>query len=167
MSTIFSAFFTSYAVPLPMEVASTIPASITKIPLVTFEELLTTSDVISIHIPYTSYTENLFYAKTFQKMKQGSLIINTSRGMIIDESALLNALRSGQLAGAALDVLTGEESFRLGEKDWPLCDPLVKYAKNNDNLILVPHIGGMTIDSLHATEIFMAKKLNNYILEKY
>ena len=83
-------------------------------------------------------------------MKPGSFIINTSRGELIDESALLNSLESGHLGGASLDVLADEynSDFKLRLID----GPIVKYARVHDNLILTPHYGGATVDAWVTTE---------------
>jgi D-lactate dehydrogenase len=74
----------------------------------TFDELLAVSDIISIHVPHTDSTHHLFNADTFAKMKKGSVLINTSRGPIVETESLVRALNSGQLFGAGLDVLEEE-----------------------------------------------------------
>lgn len=76
--------------------------------LVSLEELLRKSDVITIHVPLTPQTYHMIGGKEIQQMKDGVYIINTSRGAVIDEKALFNALRSGKIAGAALDVYEKE-----------------------------------------------------------
>lgn len=76
--------------------------------MVTLDELLRSSDMISVHAPLTAETENLLNADSFSRMKQGTLIVNTSRGGLIDPDALWNAIQSGQVAGAGLDVLEPE-----------------------------------------------------------
>ena len=80
------------------------------------------------------------------------MLINTSRGGIVDEAALLAALTSGQLAGAACDVLQGEPGI-----DSTHC--LVRYAHDHANLLITPHIGGNTAESFVKTELFLAQKL--------
>lgn len=104
--------------------------------LVGFDVLLERSDYISIHAPLTPKTQKIFNADAFRKMKSGALLINTSRGPLIDESALAAALDSGQLAGAALDVVT-EEPPAVGS-------PLL----NRDNVILTPHMAFYSDDAL-------------------
>jgi D-3-phosphoglycerate dehydrogenase len=90
-------------------------------------------------------------------MKRGAWFINTSRGELVDESALLAALRSGQLGGAALDVLCEERSDGMGN------NPLVRYARKHENLVITPHIGGCTAESMEKTERFLAERLASRI----
>jgi D-3-phosphoglycerate dehydrogenase len=92
-------------------------------------------------------------------MKEGSYLVNTSRGEIIDEEALLSSLEAGDLAGAALDVLQGEYT---DDPDWVKTDPLVEYAASHSELIITPHIAGATYESMEKTEIFIAEKLSSY-----
>lgn len=126
---------------------------------VSFEVLLKTSDCISIHVHLGKETENMFSAPQFQLMKKTAYIINTSRGKIVNEHDLLRALNKKDIAGYATDVLADELSFERGFKG----HPFVEYAKKHENLIIVPHIGGMTHESREATDIFMAKKLERFL----
>jgi D-3-phosphoglycerate dehydrogenase len=121
------------------------------------EELLSLSDVFSIHVPLKPETIKLIGAAELRLLPVGSVLLNTSRGDILDEEALLEALKSGQLAGAGLDVLSNERSESL------ISSPLIEYARTNPNLILTPHIGGATYESMAATEVFMAEKLVQYL----
>lgn len=121
------------------------------------EELLVAADVLSIHVPLNPQTVGLVGAEQLNRLPPGALLINTSRGDVLDESALLAALQSGRLAGAALDVLSNERSTGLGSS------ALVEFARTHANLLLTPHIGGATYESMAATEIFMAHKLVNYL----
>lgn len=131
----------------------------TKYRKVSFDDLLRESDIISIHVHLTGSTEGMFNANAFKIMKKGAYLINTSRGKIVLEEALRQALENGQVGGYATDVLAQELLFEAkGFKK----HPLVEYAKIHDNCIIVPHIGGMTVDSRIATDIFMAKKLREY-----
>lgn len=100
-----------------------VPESIT---LVSFEELLDDADIITIHAPLTNDTETLFDEAAFDRMKDSSILINTARGPIVDQSALYDALTSEEIAGAGLDVL---------EKEPPGDTPLKDLA----NVILTPH----------------------------
>jgi D-3-phosphoglycerate dehydrogenase len=103
---------------------------------VSFDEMLAQSDFISVHAPLLPSTRGLFGKEAFAKMKKGSIIINTARGPLIDEAALIEALDSGHLAGAGLDVITTEPM----PKDSPLI--------GRDNLILTPHTGFYSEESL-------------------
>ncbi|MFC1678235.1 NAD(P)-dependent oxidoreductase [Patescibacteria group bacterium] len=120
-----------------------------------FEELLSQSDVISIHVHLKENTENMFGRGAFSKMKNTAYLINTSRGKIVNEEDLFDALESKKIAGYATDVLADELDFDKGFSE----HPLVEYSKNHDNLIIVPHIGGMTHESREATDIFIAEKI--------
>jgi len=95
-------------------------------------ELLARSDIVSIHLPLTEETRSLLDVAAFAAMKRGALLINTSRGPLVDEAAMLAALRDGQLGGAALDVFDREPL--------PGDHPLVGMP----NVVLSPHVGGFT-----------------------
>jgi len=103
---------------------------------VTFDRLLDISDFVSIHAPLMPATRGLFNAETFRKMKRGAALINTARGPLVDEDALVAALDSGHLGAAALDVVAVE--------------PLPKDAKliGRDNVILTPHTGFYSVEAL-------------------
>ena len=90
-------------------------------------------------------------------MKDGAWFVNTSRGELIDESALLDSLARGHLAGAALDVLCDEESAGMYNH------PLVAYARIHENLLITPHIGGCTLESMRHTEEFLADKVVRFL----
>ncbi len=126
---------------------------------VDFETLLEKSDIISIHVYLTKETEHIFDQRAFSKIKKGVFIINTSVRTIVDDEDVLRALEKKQIAGYATDVLEKELVFGEGFKE----HPLVEYAKNNKNLIIVPHIGGMTYESREATDIFIAEKLKKFL----
>lgn len=98
--------------------------------LVDFETLLGRSDIVSIHCPLADTTRGLFNKRVFAKMKRGSYLINTARGPIVVESDLVEALREGHLAGAALDVFEAEPT--------PTDNPLFDF----DNVVLTPHSAG-------------------------
>jgi D-3-phosphoglycerate dehydrogenase / 2-oxoglutarate reductase len=104
--------------------------------LMTFEELLAISDYISVHAPLSAETRGLFNAAAFERMKKGAFIINTARGPLIDEAALIQALDRGHLGGAALDVLATEPPGKYS--------PLL----NRSNVILTPHTGFYSVESL-------------------
>ncbi len=99
-----------------------------RIEQVSFDELLSRSDIVSLHCPLNKESENLMNKNAFDKMKNGAVFINTARGGIVDEFALKDALLSGKLLGAGLDVLRKEPM----DKDCPLL--------NIENCIITPHI---------------------------
>jgi D-3-phosphoglycerate dehydrogenase len=117
------------------------------------EELLRVADVVSLHASLTAETRGLFGRREFAAMKPGAWFLNTARGELVDEAALLEALESGRLAGAALDVLAGEDAGGMGQH------PLVRYAREYRNLLITPHLGGCTTESMEKTERFLAEKL--------
>ena len=125
---------------------------------VSFDELLKASDIISIHAHLNERTEKMFDEADFKKMKKTAYIVNTARGKIIDEKALLAALKAGKIAGYAADVLADEFEF---DNTGQVADPLIDYAKQHDNVIIVPHIGGMTVESRERTDIFTMEKLRD------
>jgi D-3-phosphoglycerate dehydrogenase len=103
---------------------------------VSFENLLARADFISLHAPLTPATRGLLNAAAFGQMKRGAMIVNTARGPLIDESALLSALDSGQVGAAALDVVASEPL--------PKGSPLL----GRDNLILTPHTAFYSVEAL-------------------
>lgn len=126
-----------------------------EIELLSLEALLPKADMVSVHVSLTPETEGLFDERTFSLMKDGAFFVNTSRGQIVDESALLYVLESGRIAGAALDVLQNEN----GNGSHLAQNALREYAMNHDNLILTPHIGGATRESMALTEIAIAQEV--------
>lgn len=130
-----------------------------KVPL---DELLRESDVVSIHVHLSPETENMFGAEAFARMKKSAYVVNTARGGIVDENALLRALTAGTIAGYAADVLADETSFNRGFAE----HPLVEYAKTHRNCIIVPHIGGMTVESRERTDVFIAEKVRRFFKKK-
>ena len=95
-------------------------------------------------------------------MKKSSYIINTSRGEIINEEDLYKSLKNNKIKGAALDVLKNE-----GDNKFIKNSNLIKYAKNNKNLIITPHISGATSDSWKLSEIFIANEIKKIINRDY
>ena len=112
---------------------------------VSLEELFAEANVISLHVPYTTDTHHLLDAKSFARMKPGSIIINAARGGLVDEVALNEALISGHLGMAALDVFEQE----------PYHGPLTK----NDRMILTSHIGSLAKESRKCMELEAAENL--------
>ena len=101
----------------------------------TIEELLGLADFVTVHSPLTPETKHLFNARTLAAMKRGAYLVNTSRGGVVDESALVAALQNGRLAGAALDVREVEPPAERGA------------LEAMPNVILTPHIGAFTVES--------------------
>lgn len=130
--------------------------------MVDFDILLKEADVLAIHIHLTTENERIVNDAALHQMKRGAILINTSRGRIIDEQALLDALKSGHLGGAGLDVIDGEWL----SKDELYKHPLIAYARMHDNLLISPHIGGSTRESIVGARIFMAKKIADYIKQQ-
>jgi phosphoglycerate dehydrogenase-like enzyme len=104
-------------------------------PVANLEELLSTSDIVSLHAPLTAETRGLINAQTLRLMKPTAYIVNTARGPLIDQEALFDALRAGALAGAALDVFVDEPP-----------DPAV--LAGVPNLLTSAHIGGLSVESI-------------------
>jgi len=111
------------------------------------DELITTSDVLSLHVPLVDTTRGLFDAGRLACMKRGAVLINTARGGIVDEVALAAALRSGHLDGAAIDVFGSE----------PL--PTSPHFDGCPNLLLTPHIAGVSAESNERVSFLIADKV--------
>ena len=127
--------------------------------LVDFNALLSEADVLTVHVHLTPQTECLIGNGAFARMKRNAILINASRGRIVDESALLKALKQGLIAGAGLDVIDGEW---LSEQERAE-HPLVIYAREHGNLVITPHIGGATVESIYGARVFMARKVANFL----
>ena len=125
---------------------------------VLMEKLFRESDIVSVHVSLEPDTHNLVQEKHLKMMKSTAYLINTSRGEIIDEKALLKALENKWIAGAALDVMRDEVGGKHLKNN-----PLVKYAKTHDNLLIVPHLGGATYEAMHVTEDFIADLVKKYV----
>jgi len=116
---------------------------------VSLHELLKRSDVVTIHVPYTAQTHRMIGEKELHLMKKGSYLINTSRGAIIDEKALLEALQSQRLGGAALDVYEVEPPT-----NWTLMQL--------PNVVCTPHIGAQTEETQKTASVLIAEKIINF-----
>ena len=112
-----------------------------------FEEVLRDADVVSLHVPLTAETRGLIDTRALELMKPDAVLVNTSRGGIVDEAALAAALRAGRLGGAALDVFDAEPL--------PVGSPLADCP----NLILTPHIAGVTRESNARVSMLIAEKI--------
>jgi len=113
--------------------------------------LLGSSDIISLHVPKTPETSNIISASALNKMKAGSMLINCARGGLVDELALLAALKSGHLRGAALDVFDVEPARE---------NPLFEL----DNVICTPHLGASTIEAQEKVAIQIAEQISDFLL---
>ncbi len=112
---------------------------------VTFSELLKTSDIISIHVPLTAETKGLFSEKEFELMKDTALLINTSRGGVINEKELYKALRDRTIGGAAIDVYEKERQYNT--------------LFELNNIVVTPHIGAMTQEAQEQIGLQIVKKI--------
>ena len=117
------------------------------------DNLLSISDIISLHIPLSKETKNLIDEKKLRLIKNSSVIINTSRGGIIDENSLAKLLKENKIGGAALDVFNEE----------PINKENAKKFEGLDNLILTPHIGGVTKESNERVSKMIAKKIDIHL----
>ncbi len=119
------------------------------------DEILENSDIISLHVPAEEGTKNLFSAEVIAKIRKGTILLNLSRGNVVDIEALKAALESGQLRGAAIDVFPWEPK----SKNEPFTTPL----QGVENVILTPHIGGSTQEAQENIGKDVAIKLSNYM----
>ena len=118
------------------------------------EEVLAEADIVSLHVPDTAETRNLMSADNIKHMRKGSFLINASRGTVVDIDALSAALKSGDIAGAAIDVFPTEPK----SNDEKFVSPLLQF----DNVILTPHIGGSTLEAQENIALEVAAKLIRY-----
>jgi glyoxylate reductase len=108
------------------------------------DELLGTSDIVSINCPYSADTHHLIGPEQFESMRSSAFIINTARGPIVDEAALVDALRSGAIAGAGLDVYENEPQLHPGLAEL-------------ENAVLIPHLGSATVETRAAMATLAAR----------
>jgi len=116
--------------------------------------LLANSEVVSLHVPETSSTQNMIGAAQLAQMPKGSILINASRGTVVDIDALAESLRAGHMGGAAIDVFPTEPRSNADEFISPL--------REFDNAILTPHIGGSTVEAQENIGMEVAEKLARY-----
>lgn len=124
------------------------------IPCDTLESLLEEVDVVSLHVPETELTREMIGQEQFRQMKQNAILINASRGTVVDIDALTEALKSKKLAGAALDVFPVEPKSVNEEFVSPL--------REFDNVILTPHVGGSTQEAQYAIGLEVTEKIVRY-----
>ena len=118
---------------------------------VSWDRLADEADVVSVHVPLTAETSGMVNREFLDRVRPGCILINTSRGDVIDEAALLWALRNGRIAAAGLDVLSGEPEVTTS--------PLWEYSLDHDNLLITPHIGGFSLDAVRTTVVFTARRI--------
>jgi glycerate dehydrogenase len=133
--------------------AGTATAPADRVPLA---QALPLADVVTLHCPLTEATRGLAGAAFFAALKPGALLINTGRGALVDEPALLAALASGRLAGAGLDVLSVEPP----PADHPLTDPRAPWASR---LVVTPHIGWGALESRRRLEVIVVENLASFL----
>ena len=122
--------------------------------LSSLSELLAGSDIVSLHVPETELTRNMIGSEELATMKPGSILLNASRGTVIDLQALTESLRSKHLLGAAVDVFPQEPKSNAEE--------FVSTLQEFDNCILTPHVGGSTLEAQENIGTEVATKLIKY-----
>ena len=120
--------------------------------------ILEQADILSIHLPLTGETIDLVDAHFISKMKKGAILINSSRGRIVRSDAVKDAIESGQLSGACLDVLENERLDKWSEEE----QHTYSYFLTSDRVILTPHIAGWTIQSLELIATVLLSKIRNF-----
>jgi glyoxylate reductase len=118
-----------------------------------FDELIEQADIISIHVPLTEDTKYLFNEESFKKMKKNAILINTSRGPVIDEMAMIQALKNKEFWGAGLDVFENEPYIS-------------KELLELKNVVLTPHIGSATLETRRKMSILAAKNIIEVLYER-
>ncbi len=131
---------------------ATLPEGVERNPL---EDLVAEADFLSIHVHLTDETRGLLSRELLSRAKQGVVVINTSRGAVIDEQALIEGLESGRIGGAGLDVLEGEPDIQD--------HPLVELARRHGNVVITPHCGGFSPDAVKLVCAHAARKILNFL----
>jgi D-3-phosphoglycerate dehydrogenase len=124
--------------------------------LASLDEIITTADIITLHVPKTEETKNLLSDKEFARMKDGVIVINTARGGIINEEALLNALNSGKVKGAATDVYSEE----------PPKSDVIRNLIAHERVVSVPHLGASTNEAQINVAVDVAREIIRYLDEQ-
>lgn len=119
------------------------------------EQLLKQSDIVTLHVPGSASTKNLINGSTIRKMKMGAVLINLSRGDVMDSTAVVRALKSGQIASLAVDVFDREPKSNN--------DPFHSVFQGMPNVVLTPHIGGSTAEAQESIGIDVASKLISFL----
>ena len=126
-------------------------------PTDSLDALLKESEILTINVPLNEKTERMIGVRELSLLSQGAFLVNTSRGAVLDEEALIESLEQGHLAGAALDVLTNEHLIAVKGH------PLIEYAKAHPNLLITPHIGGAAWEAIEKTDMFVIQKFRKWM----
>lgn len=138
------------------------------------DEVLSQSDIVTLHVPYNEHTHHLINQENIKRIKKGGLLINTARGGIVDNEALISALDNGTLSGAGLDVLEGEEYIKeenqcLHENCGPTQARQIKQNRNllsRDNVVFTPHIGFYSEEALRRILDTTLRNITQFALGK-
>ncbi|MBI2543521.1 MAG: hypothetical protein HYW24_05045 [Candidatus Aenigmarchaeota archaeon] len=125
--------------------------------IVELDYLIENSDVITLHAFASPENENMIDYDEFSKMKNTAFLINVARGSLINEDALLDALKNKKIVGAALDVLKEEPPTQNNK--------LIEYARQHNNLIVTPHLGGSTKESVHNAAVYVVQKVKENLIQ--
>lgn len=128
------------------------PKGIERVPL---QDLVQTSDVITVHVPLSDETKNLLNDDILRTAKPGSILVNTSRGEILDEHSLVAALLEGRVGAVGVDVLRGEPDVEG--------NPLLEYARTHENVVITPHCGGYSLEAVELVTRSAAAKVREYL----
>ena len=128
------------------------------------ELLLRGSDFVTCHVPELPETKNMIGPEQFEQMRNGSFLLNASRGSVVDIPALINAMRTGKIAGAALDVYPSEPGGN-GDHFTNDLNPWAEDLRTLKNIILTPHIGGSTEEAQRAIGVEVSEALVRYVNE--
>jgi len=121
---------------------------------VDLDTLVMTSDFITLHVNLTAENRGMLTAEKIEKFKRGCFFINTSRGELTDEAALVEALKDGTITAAGVDVLNGEPEITR--------NPLWQYSRQNSNVIITPHIGGFCPEAVNKVVRFSCERILEY-----
>ncbi len=128
----------------------------------TLDELLGEADFVTLHVPATAETRCMIAARQLEQMKTGAYLLNASRGTVVDIPALINAMRSGKIAGAALDVFPNEPPAN-GDYFNAALNPWGDELRSLRNILLTPHIGGSTEEAQRSIGVEVGDALVRYI----
>jgi len=125
---------------------------------VSLDKLVSMADVISLHLHVTDETKGIINSSLIERFKEGAILINSSRGELCDEPAVVEGLKSGRIGALGVDVLMGEPEV---EKN-----PIWQYAQDHDNVVITPHIGGFCPDAVDKVVAFSAKRIREQLEQR-